>query len=614
MTENDLENLIKEYSNATDFESKSSLGFQIITEYIARCDFDECRKIAYEINELSEKNNNLVTCFEAINSVRLSYELQKNFKQVKEVCNEILKIVQMIEDPFYQARAYHSLGAAEHNLGNFHGAIEIYTEAIKYYEKCSQNETMKDRINQNMAALYVNIALIYRHLKRADAAVEWCKKAIKVDKKMSNPQIIVNMGLCHLEKKDYALALGYFRRALKIAKEVNNYASFPNFFLVTASVYLARDQFEKAFPYLLDAYEYSQKYNPAHIFWACSELGYVYTQRKDFENAKKYFNEALNLIENKTKNEKIAFYQKYCEYCSLIGNDSDAYKYNKMCLELNKEIYNEDLLKQTTFMTAQFESEQTKKELEIYRLKNEELMNSQIIIEQKNNDLVYATMTKDNILGIISNDLRNYIGSILSANDIFITRHDAFAENKHIQTIKNSCNKALSLVNDILYMNNVDNEASSVLSFEYDINKAIEGFMENLRLLAKRKNIEIIIAYCSEIFLCDINKDKLHIVISNLFTNAIKYTPKNGKILAKTEKKDNIFNIHIRDSGIGMDETLVSKLFEKYSKTGRRGTEGEESKGLGLYIVKTILDKYNAKIDVISEVGKGSEFIVSIPI
>ena len=102
--------------------------------------------------------------------------------------------------------------------------------------------------------------------------------------------------------------------------------------------------------------------------------------------------------------------------------------------------------------------------------------------------------------------------------------------------------------------------------------------------------------------------------MDNLCFNAIKFTNAEGTITIKTRVEDKIVNIHIIDTGIGIEKEMIGRLFEKYTKAGRKGTAGEASTGLGLYIVKQIIGLHNGSIEVFSEVGKGSEFIMKLPI
>lgn len=103
-------------------------------------------------------------------------------------------------------------------------------------------------------------------------------------------------------------------------------------------------------------------------------------------------------------------------------------------------------------------------------------------------------------------------------------------------------------------------------------------------------------------------------IIRNLITNAIKFTQNGGSILVSAgENSKNETEIHISDTGIGMSPEIIENLFNIAVDTGRRGTEGESSSGLGLVLCKEFSEKNNGRIEVTSREGKGSTFTVILP-
>ena len=97
-------------------------------------------------------------------------------------------------------------------------------------------------------------------------------------------------------------------------------------------------------------------------------------------------------------------------------------------------------------------------------------------------------------------------------------------------------------------------------------------------------------------------------------TNAIKYTPKEGKLVISVTKEDNFAIIKVADNGIGMDETTRERLFSISLQQSQAGTENEQGTGLGLILCKEFTDKHNGKILVDSTPGKGSTFTVELPL
>ncbi|MEI7812280.1 MAG: ATP-binding protein, partial [Ignavibacteria bacterium] len=106
----------------------------------------------------------------------------------------------------------------------------------------------------------------------------------------------------------------------------------------------------------------------------------------------------------------------------------------------------------------------------------------------------------------------------------------------------------------------------------------------------------------------------LNTVLRNLLSNAVKFTRYSGKVIVRaTEAKNNMVEISVTDSGIGMSEALSQKLFRVDEKVGRKGTDGESSTGLGLLLCKEFVEKHGGRIRVESEKGKGSTFYFTIP-
>ncbi len=106
----------------------------------------------------------------------------------------------------------------------------------------------------------------------------------------------------------------------------------------------------------------------------------------------------------------------------------------------------------------------------------------------------------------------------------------------------------------------------------------------------------------------------LNTVLSNLITNAIKYTPKNGTVKISVSTIANHVKISIVDSGVGIERTKLDNLFKINEVTSTPGTDKEKGTGLGLILCKEFVEKHGGKIGVESEIGKGSNFWCLLPI
>lgn len=109
------------------------------------------------------------------------------------------------------------------------------------------------------------------------------------------------------------------------------------------------------------------------------------------------------------------------------------------------------------------------------------------------------------------------------------------------------------------------------------------------------------------------DKQLLLTILRNLTTNAIKFTPKEGKITISINDEENFTKISVEDTGIGIPEEEIPKIFSIDNKFKRKGTEGEPSSGLGLLLCKEFIEKHGGKIWVESKINEGSKFIFTLP-
>ena len=129
---------------------------------------------------------------------------------------------------------------------------------------------------------------------------------------------------------------------------------------------------------------------------------------------------------------------------------------------------------------------------------------------------------------------------------------------------------------------------------------------------ALEKNINIV--FDLENIKVYLDKDKISQVIVNLLSNAIRYTNNGGSIYVSAYKENGNIKIHFKDNGIGMPKESLDYIFERFYRVDESRSKYTGGIGVGLTIVKSIIDLHKGKIEVESELNKGSEFIVTLPI
>ncbi|MFA7290463.1 MAG: HAMP domain-containing sensor histidine kinase, partial [Melioribacteraceae bacterium] len=144
------------------------------------------------------------------------------------------------------------------------------------------------------------------------------------------------------------------------------------------------------------------------------------------------------------------------------------------------------------------------------------------------------------------------------------------------------------------------------------LNNIIDEVLNNLNYQAKIKNISLITDFDSVYYL-NADKTLLNIVFTNLISNSIKFTVSGGRVKISASLENEFINIFLEDSGIGMNEQEVEKVFELNKSYTKHGTSGEKGTGLGLLVVKEFIAMHKGKLSAQSTLGVGTKFTVSLP-
>lgn len=246
---------------------------------------------------------------------------------------------------------------------------------------------------------------------------------------------------------------------------------------------------------------------------------------------------------------------------------------------------------------------------------NNELANLQRELAKKNAELTRLNKIKNQFLGMAAHDLRNPLGNIFNFAELLEDEPENLntQQLKFISHIKNQSLFMLNLVNDLL-------DYSAIESGKINLNLKLENISdlisETLLLinnLARKK--EIIIHFNKQQKAAEllIDRGKIEQVITNLITNAIKYSKPNTEIFISVIEKAGEYIVEVTDNGEGIKEEEVSTLFMPFKRTSTQSTAGEKSTGLGLFICKQIIEAHNGKIWAKSKLGIGSTFSFSLP-
>jgi len=542
------------------------------------------------------------------------------------------------------ARAYYVKGEYENSLnhGNYLGEI---SKKINYI--------------YGLAYSINNTGLIYLSQEKYKAALEEFHKALKINEKQKNlfakSNNLFNIALCHFSFKDYDVANVYLAQCIKIAKKANprTYIMAINRLADIAyerkqgkeaiSLYKKAlientigDDWEKAYAYtgmskaLYDIGNYQQAIANAQI-----ALGLAKKINAHWDMARAY--DVLH-----KSNEKLKQYQQAYEYLALYKTYSDSLYNEKKEKEINalhlkqKAVENKELAHQIEIRKQSnrvsqliiviisvvavflvigvvFVAKNNKKTNRLnkqLKQNNEDIAQQKDQILQQNAELEKINYSKDQLFSVIGHDLRSPITSIIQTIDLL--RSDSLSPEERSYILDKFFERltatATMLDNLLLWVNNQKKE-TTIDRKNFLLPKLTEQLLLVLNFQANEKGVHINHEYLSDAWA---NADTNHarIIIQNLVSNAIKFTPSGGNIYIYYFIKSDKVGIAIKDTGVGIGKEKIGKLFNVMGKEiSTYGTANEKGIGIGLMLVKKYADDNNAEIIVNSD-ESGTEFVV----
>jgi PAS domain S-box-containing protein len=221
---------------------------------------------------------------------------------------------------------------------------------------------------------------------------------------------------------------------------------------------------------------------------------------------------------------------------------------------------------------------------------------------------------KNEFISHVSHELRTPIASIRGAVDLLFSDGDGklTSQQKELLTIiKNNAGRLSELVTDLLDFSKMEAGKLKLKLRPLSIQEIVEDVLSDIGLLLKNKGLEIEVKIPEDLSLVPMDGDRIKQVLTNLISNAVKYTPK-GKVSIFAEERDEELIVSVRDTGIGIASSLLNQIFEKFCSIDPNQPRGR-SVGLGLPICKGIIEAHQGRIWVESELGKGSAFYFTLP-
>jgi len=518
------------------------------------------------------------------------------------------------------------MGMITYKMGNYSLAKDYFTKSHNYY----------DVLPHDFATFYHkqelldNIALAYQHNNQTDSALLYFNKCLswidqntlqfagsKKQLDMARGVVYGNKAEVYAAKSDYKQATDLLKQSIAINLQKgydNNDAAITQTKL--AQIYYDNKQDAELFKLLtvINNQPFSFNNPDVAIYWNRLMSDY-YIRKNNLLKGLKYLRvyhtvkdsniQRINLLKQSNISKQLDNYDKQQQIEQLSDN-------NKIQRILLFVIIIVAIMALIIIMLIYRNWRRSRRDVLTVNLLNQQINNQNAELGKALNDIKINSQEKDRILRTVAHDLRNPIGGIAALISVMADdEHCTDEQREMINLVKETSYNSLELINEIL-------EATNTTAIELhvepvEINALVNKSVELLRFKASEKAQQIFFEPLSSPVELLISREKIWRVISNLITNAIKFSPTGAPIFVKVVQENPNIVISVLDNGIGIPDAMKDQVFNMFTNAQRPGTAGEKSFGLGLSICKQIIEKSNGKIWFNSS-SNGTIFFISLPI
>ena len=564
-------------------------------------------------------------------------------------------------DSFAQTKIYSQQEITKFNDKASHYLKNADFEKSLNISKLALRSAITSNDLRSTAISYTIIAANYAEMAEFDKAIFFYNKSLTYAQETNNDtlrkKIFNNLGNIYcFEKKQYEKGINFYKNSLIYSQKLadNNQVFMTKINIAWA--YFDSGLFENGYPSLVFVNKYNKTFGDESTAVAVNLLNGMYHSNKgNQDTAGSFFEKAI--IYGNQGNEKSDLSYSYLEYSKHLSKNNDYKKaYENLILynRITNDLYNKEKLEKANLVGINLELDAYKREID--KIESEKLIQEQslrkskiivglfvlivcililllytllkninfkkkanIKLSQTNAELLAAkekieevSALKAQFFSTISHELRTPLYGVVGITNMLLDEHKELINSPHLNSLKFSARYLLSLVNDILQINKIEDNRIVLESLTFNISDEIEMIKSSLSFLAKTNANEISVTIDERIpeYLIG-DKLRLSQIIMNLVSNALKFT-KNGAVnilvnLVKEENKFCFLEFKIQDNGIGIDPLDQGKIFDKFVQVNRKETDYQGT-GLGLSIVKQLLELFNSDISLVSSVGLGTEF------
>ncbi len=583
------------------------------------------------------------------NSIGAVYWFQRDYGKALEFFNKSLEIGQLNQDVALQQKALTNRGIVFENLAQ-------YTEALNCVEQALELNQMTQN-KENRAYLLNSLGNIQQSLHHYDAALLAYQESLSLFDSLGNEQgaslCYNNMGEAYLEKGMMNQAIENYQTSLNYETSQADSLSMAVAFNNIGKAYLAGKNHSQSLAFCQKALAILKHYDDASLeAEVYLNLGQNHLILGNNHQAREQLLRSIKLSEKIGEKAKLAKgYNSMAELFENMKNYQSAYHYKNLYAQIKDSILLDNAMQNSARMAAVYNL--LKQEETISRLEQEKRIQGRNLTKErstkvaaviisilmialtlvlflifqmrrkasaqlkaKNKELKQLNATKDKFFSIIAHDLKSPFSSLMGFAEM-LTLHAESKNTKEViefsQIIHNSTKRVLGLVENLLQWSRTQLGTTQYQPEQLDISIQAQNIVSLLCLNAEEKDIVIspkiekdLVAYADQ--------NLFSTVLRNLISNAIKFSRVGSVIYVSAKRKQHLIEIAIMDSGVGIRQEDMEKLFQVDSTFSTKGTFNEKGTGLGLVLCKEFVEINKGEIWVESQLGKGSTFYFTVPL
>ncbi len=500
------------------------------------------------------------------------------------------------------------------NIGNIYFDLGDFPSALEHYQ---QSHVINKDVGHQLieCSQLSNIGQVYRELKQYDRAIEHFQRSLAIlvecNDKRRQVRLHSNMvGVYNLMGR-LDEARKHAETAWELAQEVDSPMGLVFSLGALADIEVMEKHFDKALMLLEQALTSAREIQMTKgIVDSLVEIGRVRMARDEFEEARLSFYEALSVAEKfELPSAVMRVHEMLADYHERTGAANKALHHFRLFHKAERAIINEETTRRTMALQTWHASEQSIKEAEIHRLKSVELVKA-------NQQLRKVNREKNEFLSIAAHDLKNQLSAIVLACSVVHKAPERFTEqelHRQINSIGVTAEHMREIILNLLDVNRLENGKLDIYSAAFNLCSTLQSVTDNYTQRAAAKNINIHVQCPEGDIYVFADRDLCKEAVENLLSNAIKFSPLGKNVYLRAWRHGDNVRIAVQDEGPGFKPEDRNDLFGKFSRLSAKPTANEHSTGLGLWIVKKLIDAMGGSVWCDSVPGNGATFTIELP-